>query len=215
MQRIIIIGGMGPQASLELHRRIIEHAVRHGAINGPDFPHIVHLSLPIDDFISNQAKAADALEQIVTALMQLSPTVDDHVVIACNTAHILRDKIEQRTGATVISLIATTVHTVINAKIQTVQLIASPTTLQTRLYERALEEGGVIVKKPTNSTLRLVERSIRAVIRGETPEIVRSHFAHEVPVLLGCTELSVALSGAENTIDPLDIIVDTLMQPTT
>ena len=46
-QRIIIIGGMGPQASLELHRRMIQQALADGAKDGTDFPHIVHLSLPV------------------------------------------------------------------------------------------------------------------------------------------------------------------------
>lgn len=52
-QRIIIIGGMGPQASLELHRRMIQQALADGAKDGTDFPHIVHLSLPVPDFIAN------------------------------------------------------------------------------------------------------------------------------------------------------------------
>ena len=37
-QRIIIIGGMGPQASLELHRRMIQQALADGAKDGTDFP---------------------------------------------------------------------------------------------------------------------------------------------------------------------------------
>ncbi len=51
---ILIIGGMGPQASLELHGRIIDGAVDRGAANGDDFPEITHISLPIADFINNQ-----------------------------------------------------------------------------------------------------------------------------------------------------------------
>ena len=54
-QRIIIIGGMGPQASLELHRRIIRRASANGARDGTDFPYIVHLSLPVPDFITNES----------------------------------------------------------------------------------------------------------------------------------------------------------------
>ena len=49
-QRIIIIGGMGPQASLELHRPMIQQALADGAKDGTDFPHIVHLSLPVPDW---------------------------------------------------------------------------------------------------------------------------------------------------------------------
>lgn len=66
--KITIIGGMGPQASLELHRRILNRAVALGALNGGDFPEIVHISLPIDDFISDESKTVQALDTIKAAL---------------------------------------------------------------------------------------------------------------------------------------------------
>lgn len=71
--RIIIIGGMGPQASIELHRRIIHRATELGARNGNDFPEIAHISLPIDDFIADKAKTKQALVQIQGALERLYP----------------------------------------------------------------------------------------------------------------------------------------------
>ena len=65
MQKIItIIGGMGPQASLDLHRRLLDRAVLLGARSGDDFPEIRHLSLPIDDFINDKSKTDTALEVI-------------------------------------------------------------------------------------------------------------------------------------------------------
>lgn len=67
-KRIIIIGGMGPQASLELHRRIIRRAIELGAANGGEFPEITHLSLPIDDFISDDTKMRQASDVITDAL---------------------------------------------------------------------------------------------------------------------------------------------------
>lgn len=70
MKRIIIIGGMGPQASLELHRRIIQRAVDNGAVNGSDFPHIVHFSLPVDDFIADARKTKIAQNLIITSLKE-------------------------------------------------------------------------------------------------------------------------------------------------
>jgi len=66
--RITIIGGMGPQASLDLHRRLLESAVLLGASSGGEFPEIRHLSLPIDDFISDESKTSKALELISSAL---------------------------------------------------------------------------------------------------------------------------------------------------
>ncbi len=71
--RLIIIGGMGPQASIELHRRMIQRATELGARNGNDFPEIAHISLPIDDFIADKSKTNQALVQIQGALECLYP----------------------------------------------------------------------------------------------------------------------------------------------
>lgn len=71
MKRIIIIGGMGPQASLRLHELLLERAALTGAKNGNDFPEIVHFSLPIDDFISDESKTAAAFTQIKRCLERL------------------------------------------------------------------------------------------------------------------------------------------------
>ena len=73
MKRIIIVGGMGPQASLQLHQELLHTAAANGAQEGDEFPHIVHLSLPVKDFISDQRFAAKALELIAGSLERLYP----------------------------------------------------------------------------------------------------------------------------------------------
>jgi len=67
-KHITIIGGMGPQASILLHSRLIDGAARRGAEHGDDFPAITHLSLPIADFISSPKTTQRALRQIAAAL---------------------------------------------------------------------------------------------------------------------------------------------------
>ena len=69
--RLIIIGGMGPQASLLLHKRIIDGAIERGALEGADFPEIVHVSLPVDDFISDVSKTNAAFQLIQSTLERL------------------------------------------------------------------------------------------------------------------------------------------------
>ena len=74
-QRMIIIGGMGPQASLELHRRILRRVSANGARDGTDFPYIVHLSLPVPDFIANESRRSEALEIIINELKNILPAI--------------------------------------------------------------------------------------------------------------------------------------------
>lgn len=67
-KNIVIVGGMGPQASIELHRQVIARAAKLGAHGGADFPAITHLSLPIEDFISDPTKTTPALGALTSAL---------------------------------------------------------------------------------------------------------------------------------------------------
>lgn len=67
-QNILILGGMGPQASLLLHKRLIERASILGARDANDFPVITHLSMPHEDFISDPARRNSALKTILRHL---------------------------------------------------------------------------------------------------------------------------------------------------
>jgi aspartate racemase len=68
-RNILIIGGMGPQASLLLHERIIQRAISEGAKDNEDFPVITHLSISIRDFIATNATGKRrALETLLSYL---------------------------------------------------------------------------------------------------------------------------------------------------
>lgn len=72
-KNILIIGGMGPQASLTLHRKLIDAAVQHGAKNGDDFPAITHVSIPVPEFIDSKQdiqKALDIIKEHLYCLWQ-------------------------------------------------------------------------------------------------------------------------------------------------
>lgn len=64
MKKILIIGGMGPQAGITLHKKIIRKATELGASNGDDFPSIFHVSVPVPEFIDSTETKQAALEVI-------------------------------------------------------------------------------------------------------------------------------------------------------
>lgn len=210
MKRIIIIGGMGPQASIEMHRRLMLRAVENDARDGGDFPHVVHFSLPVDDFISDTEKTAEALAFIVDELSGFQFRRDDVVILACNTAHLLQNQIERRLGITITSLIdATVAYVVENHK--TIALLASPTTIRTGLYTKQLQARGIQVMQPSESQVLRVESAIRSVIASEKPEPLRKT---NLATLLGCTELSCVFGNEPNVIDPMNIVIDKILPRT-
>lgn len=224
-QRIIIIGGMGPQASLELHRRMIQQALADGAKDGTDFPYIVHLSLPVPDFIANESRRSEALEIIINELKNIDASMGDVIIIACNTAHLLQPDIEQRLNIRITSMVDAAIDYV-SRHYKTIRLLASPTTIRTGLYDKPLKAAGVTVLTPDKDEEQALEVIIRAVISGQTisqaaldkiPIAAQSEQANAVnyinnypsspPVLLGCTELSCAFAEKPNTIDPMNILL--------
>lgn len=62
MKHIVIIGGMGPQASLELHKRILDESASAGTEHAHEYPQISHLSVPFPDFISDSRRSKAALD---------------------------------------------------------------------------------------------------------------------------------------------------------
>jgi len=138
------------------------------------------------------------------------------MVIACNTAHLLLPELEAYTGRAFVSLIQITVDTVKSLAIDKVGLLASPTTIKTKLYQQRLEDIGVQVITPTSSQLDDIETSIRAVIAGaEANDLVGGmhHILRHMKlqgaqsIILGCTELSVIFTGLNDNsiIDPLTL----------
>ena len=203
---------MGPQASLELHRRIIRRVSANGARDGTDFPYIVHLSLPVPDFIANEARRNDTLEIIINELKNISASMDDVIIIACNTAHLLQPDIEQRLNIRITSMVDATIDYV-SRHHKTIRLLASPTTIRTGLYDKPLKTVEVTVLTPDDNERQALETIIRALIAGRTvPQLalekveriakfdrveinnyVENHL-NNPPILLGCTELSCAFA---------------------
>ena len=112
---------------------------------------------------------------------------------------------------------------------KTIQLLASPTTIRTGLYDKPLKAARVTVLTPDKDEEQALEVIIRAVISGQAipqsalykiPIITQSEQANTVnyinnypsspPVLLGCTELSCAFAKKPNTIDPMNILINHL-----
>lgn len=101
-------------------------------------------------------------------------------------------------------------------------ILASPTTIRTKLYENQLKMSGVSVLLPTQAQMLIIENAIRNVIAEHNPKKVRVRF---LPILaelkergadvivLGCTELSVLFADThdQTLIDPITLMTKELL----
>lgn len=221
---IVILGGMGPQASLRFHQLLIEKSAAHHTGNGDDFPYIVHFSLPVADFIHDEhAKqaATRTLQDLTNVVQELHPS---QLTLACNTAHLLVESVKLLQGAPFVSMLDDVVMALKNDGVRRVGLMASPVTIQTGLYEAVLRKKAIGLILPDKDQKSQLELAIRATIAGragasevrELATIAQSLTARGAEaVLLGCTELPLIFPFKKSPVvayDCLDIHANAVIE---
>lgn len=221
-KHIAILGGMGPQASALLQVKLVKALTELGVEECKDFPLISQVSLPVKDFISNPAGRFQNTQMIKDALAVLQFRPIDRLIVACNTAHLLVDEIEDFDGLPVVSLPDSVIEWALVEGVNKLGLLASPTTIQTQLYEDRAN-GSLEIVVPTSAEQKQLEVIIRRTIAGrndnsDIKQIValalRLIDRGAEMVALGCTELSVAAESVKDKrlIDSLDVSTTALLR---
>jgi aspartate racemase len=225
-----ILGGMGPQAGLDMaHKLIMETRTNRDQDHLP----FVLLSMPASiadrtDFLlgktaENPAFAiADQLETMAGMGVKIA-------AMACNTAHagpifdVVLELLEGRkVKIRLLHLVSETIEflKLNHPSVQRVGILATKGTYQSHLYDRALEAAGLEAVNPDTDTrddlihaaLYAPEIGIKSTggtVTGEARRRVRLAIEHlrgrgADAIILGCTELPLAIGQA--SIDQLPIL---------
>jgi len=236
-----ILGGMGPQAGLDMAGKII--AMTRTECDQDHIPFIL-FSLPatVPDRTSfllgkTDINPAYGIAAQFESMSALGITV---AAMACNTAYadpifnvvleLLRNK---RISLRILHMVRETVAHIVDAypKIERVGVLATHGTYQTRLYDQALEAAGLEAVLPTTSVREndiypalYGPNGIKAcsgVITGQTRRRVGSAIRHlhdlgAEAVILACTELPMAVGkdrvDGTTIVDPARIIAAKLIR---
>jgi aspartate racemase len=198
---IAILGGMGPQASLRFQELLIKKSESYHSGDGNQYPYIIHFSLPVTDFISDESAkqhAITTLNNLEGNIRRLNPS---QLTLACNTAHLLVPDVQLLQHASFVSMLDEVAAMIYANNIKTVGIMSSPVTIYTKLYESVLRKKGIAVILPDERQITQLEQVIRAVIRGAAGEkearvllrIARALVLRGAQaIVLGCTELPLA-----------------------
>ena len=214
-----IIGGMGPEATVDLMRRVIAATP---AQDDGDHIHLIADNNPkvpsrIAALIEGRADVNPS-PAIVAMGRRLEAAGADALVIACNTAHWYAPDVRAATSVPLLDMISMTADALAARATahKRIGLLASTAVHNIGLYETALAARGIETVAPSDQP-RLME-IIKAVKRGDTGEAVRADYAgiaralaaDRVDVLgVACTELSVlagALDSQLPVVDALDVL---------
>jgi len=211
-----VLGGMGPAATVDLYAKVVALA---GARRDQD-----HVRLIVDgdpEVPDRQAAIAGTGESagpaIVAKALRLKAAGAEVLAMACHAAHAYRRDVEEATGLPFVSLVDVAVEAVVRAApgARTAGLLATPATLDARLYEDAAAAAGLRLVTPdhvADGRRRLMDLVWR-VKAGDSGPGVRSGMAALASELVAagaevlvaaCTEVPLVLTQADASVPLVD-----------
>lgn len=143
------------------------------------------------------------------------------VVVACNTAHLLIEELEDLLRKKPLSLIELTANKINESNHAKVGLLASPLSINSNLHRNHISNRHSIVTLDS-SEQAITSEIIHKVLAGKLPYKKLSAQIQQLKnlgsdhIVLGCTELSVLRKHLKSElytiIDPLDLAADKLTQ---
>src|SRR3990170_1455521 len=145
-----IIGGMGPYASSYFYELLLKKSNDiYGAKNNNDYPEIIIDSVPVPDFISDTKQQEEAMKMLISRVKKLSDFGCASIAMVCNTAHVLYPELIRYSKKEFVSMIELVTKEVQMRKLKKVGILATPTTIKSNLYKKALLKVRVEAIYPT------------------------------------------------------------------
>lgn len=212
MRVIGILGGMGPAATAELFRRIVLKTPAH--CDQDHIPIVIDNNPKIPDrgpFILNGGP--DPRPALCRSARRLEKMGASFIVMPCNTAHVFLPYLRRAVRIAFIDMISETAQSITES---VVGLLATETTVRTRLYHDACE--GIEVLTPCSDDQARIMEIIYA-IKGGSFDLAfgrdlcaiaaRLRGRGARALIVGCTELSLVVHRGEYDFpvyDALDIL---------
>ncbi len=218
-----IIGGMGPEATVDLMRRIIRHTpaiddadhIRCIVDNNPKIPSRIQAII--------EGSGEDPGPCLADMARRLEAWGADFLAIACNTAHVYHGVVAEAVGIPVLHMVdAVMEHPALSFPgLSRIGLLGSPALKITGLYEKPFQAAGKILVYPDSEDQDELFRVIRRVKAGDLGGEVRDVYGRICfnlqdrgvsLALVACTELS-ALGRVEGLpiLDAADVLAQRIV----
>jgi len=224
MSKVVgVIGGMGPEATVEFLRRLVAATP---AQDDSDHLHVVTDSNPkIPSRIAAliDGNGEDPAPVLCDMARRLEAHGADFLVMPCNTAHYYLPAIARSVRIPLLDMVALSIENLggEGSKLARVGVLASPAVRLVGLFEARLAADGYATVWPEREDEDALLGIIRAVKAGRVEQGHRKQYADIVSrmsdanadaFLVACTELSVmgppAGSDGLTIIDTLDVLVE-------
>lgn len=208
-----ILGGMGPLATADLFRKIIEMTEA-----ASDQEH-VHVLIDSNTNIPDRTAAilhggADPVPELTASAKRLEAAGADLLIMPCNTAHFFYDRVQEAVGIPVVSMIEAASEKVRSFGRTEAVILCTDGTKDAGVYQKVFDEKGISCIYPDPETqscvMQMIYEGVKAGVAGIRDEDIQKdpraekirasvetvnrwiREAGDIPCLLACTELPIA-----------------------
>jgi aspartate racemase len=200
--RVGLIGGLGPESTIDYYRRILTAWQRDEPSTAPS---IVIDSLDVGRALHLVEHDRPALvEYLLASLRRLAAAGVDFIAITANTPHIVFDDLMARSPVPLVSIVEACAEDARQRGLRRLALLGTRFTMDASFYPAVFARFGLVVVMPDDATRTWVhERYVGQLLKGEFRDDTRDSFVslvrrlredqHIDGVILGGTELTLLL----------------------
>lgn len=215
MEKLGILGGMGPESTLEYYKKIVyQYEKRMGR---QVFPNLNIESIDIFAMLAlcRQKRYEELTRMLVNGIDKLAQAGATVGLMAANTPHIVFDQVQKQSPIPLISILNATLSKIKQHHQTTVGLLGTDFTMEQGFFEKPFLENQIHIVLPADQDIPKVNHFIvseleQGIIKESTKQylkkVVRNMIAtNQIEgLILGCTEVPLILSQSDFEITVYD-----------
>ena len=208
MKKIGIIGGLGPESTIDYYKGII-NVFRQREV-GLATPEIIIYSADVSRLLELvEAKDWNNLvDWLAKRVIALQSAGAEFAVIGSNTPHIVFDEVKSRSPIPMLSIVDETCKRALSMKLRKLGLIGTKFTMESDFFQKAFHNVGISIIVPMKDEQQYIHNKLISeiefgIIKNSTRQELLSIAKRMIDedsidgLILGCTELPMILEKDE------------------
>jgi len=156
MRTLGIVGGLGPESTIDYYRSIIARV--RSRKPGTGYPHVVINSLDVDKGIAmlDAGRLDELADYLVSGVDLLVRAGAQFGCIAANTPHIVFDEVQRRSSMPLLSIVRATAEHANSLGLNRVGLFGTGFTMRANFYPDEFRRAGIALIPPSEAEQKFI-----------------------------------------------------------
>jgi aspartate racemase len=158
MRIVGMIGGLGPESTIDYYRSIIARFRARKPDAG--YPHVIINSLDADKVLAilDAGRLDDLADYLDVGVQLLVRAGVDFAFIAANTPHLVFDEVQRRSAIPLLSIVRATCNHAKTLGVKKVGLFGTRFTMRASFYPEEFQRAGIALVRPKQAEQEFIHR---------------------------------------------------------